>query len=59
MTVPLKLIQRWAKIYVDLLTTNKEKAKEWSNRFLPKEMVNDVAEEAKVILRKRGYKVVD
>jgi hypothetical protein len=54
-----KFITRWAEIYVDKLLRDKAEAKEWSHRFLPRDKVDAVAEAARVILKKKGYKVVD
>lgn len=54
-----KMIDRWALIYVDYLLASKDKAREWSHRFLPHKYVDAVAESSKQVLKKRGYKVLE
>ena len=53
------MIHRWASVYVDKLLKDKAAAREWSHRFLPPETVDAVAAEARVILKRKGFKVLD
>jgi len=57
--VETKMIHRWASVYVDKLLKDKAAAREWSHRFLPPETVDAVAAEARVILKRKGFKVLD
>lgn len=59
MDVNPRLVKRWAEIYVKKLIKDKAEAKAWSNNFLRNEDIQPVAEEAKIILKKLGYKVLE
>jgi hypothetical protein len=59
MEISPKFIKRWAEIYVKKLLEDKPGAQEWARRFLPRELIDAVGAESKIILKKKGYKVVD
>ena len=53
-----KFIERLSKIYVQkLIAEGNEKARLWAERFLVKQDVVEVAEQVKILLKKRGFKV--
>ena len=53
-----KFVDRLSKIYVQkLIGEGNDKARLWAERFLNKESVVEVAEQVKVLLKKRGFKV--
>lgn len=54
-----KFVKRLAKIYVEYLLQNKERAREWAHRIVPKEDVPAVGDEARKIIKAKGIKVID
>ena len=53
-----KFVDRLSTIYVQkLIAEGNDKARLWAERFLNKDSVVLVAEQVKVLLKKRGFKV--